>query len=391
MKKKSGWLAVFFILMSCSTSNNSVIQETAPYISEPASRIIEQPPAEAHEEIHEETTSIQQVKEEPVMVYYEGQLLNIFFHPLIARPQTAFNSSHRAHFLEWYVTAGEYRKILYELYINDYVLVDIKELYEVGYSGGRKTVTYKKPLIPAGKKPLVLSVDDLNYYDFVRENASVDKLIIDADGNIAALTGNEISYDLDIVTYTEVFIKENPDFSIRGAKGIIALTGYEGVLGYHTHKGYEGVMGNPTRYLSSPEYLEEKANATAVANRLKELGWHFASHSWGHPNLPNISMAWFTNDKNRWEREVRPILGETDLYIYPFGAGVEHIEERHRLLRELNFNVFFGVGAGLGCREGQGYIYMDRRNIDGVYFRLFRNRADRLFDIDKVIDAQARR
>ena len=368
-------------------SNNSIIQEIAPEISGSAPQITEIITA------GQMIAVMQQIPEEPdsVMVYYEGQLLNIFFHPLIAKPEKAFKSSSRAHFLEWYVTADEYKKILSELYMSGYVLVDIKELYEISFVDGLKSVKYKMPLIPEGKKPLVLSIDDLNYYYNVRENASVDKLVIDAEGNIAALSGNEISYDLDIVTYTEVFIKENPDFSIRGAKGIIALTGFEGVLGYHTHTGYAGTAGNPTPYLNSPEYLEEKAKATAVVNRLKELGWHFASHSWGHPNLPNISMSWFRNDTNRWEREVRPILGETDLYIYPFGEGVEHIEEKHRMLRELNFNVFFGVGTGLGYSEGPGYLYMHRRNIDGVYFRLFRNRADSLFDVDKVMDAQARR
>jgi len=31
----------------------------------------------------------------------------------------------KEHFLEWFVTADEYKKILYELYIQDYALVDI--------------------------------------------------------------------------------------------------------------------------------------------------------------------------------------------------------------------------------------------------------------------------
>jgi hypothetical protein len=285
--------------------------------------------------------------------------------------------------LEWYVTAGEYKKILYELYKRDFVLVDINELYEVTYVDGRKRVTAKKPLVPEGKRPMILSIDDLSYYDFARQYATVHKLVIDNNGRIAAWTdnesGGELSYDLDVVTYLEEFIRKYPDFSVRGARGIIALTGYEGVLGYRTHE------------LDSPNYQEEKEKAIEVSNKLKELGWHFASHSWGHPNLPNISMTWFVNDANRWDREVRPIIGDTDLYIYPFGAGVEHIEERHRILRDRNFNVFFGVGNGWGYTQRQNYIYMTRRNIDGFYFRTFRNRADRLFDIEDVIDTEARR
>ncbi|MCL2176150.1 MAG: polysaccharide deacetylase family protein [Treponema sp.] len=319
----------------------------------------------------------------PVMVYYEGQLINIFFHPLVARPEIAFTCSRKDHFLDWFVTANEYKKILYELYINNYVLVDIKELYEVTFSGGRKRVMMKKPLIPEGKKPLVLSIDDLSYYTDTRRYASVHKLIIDAKGNIAAWTNNdrggEISYDLDVVTYLEEFIKKYPDFSVRGARGIIALTGFEGVLGYNTHR------------LNAPDYQTEKENAIAVVNRLKKSGWHFASHSWGHPNLREIDLALFEQDVNRWDREVRPILGDTDLFIYPYGIGVESIEEKHKLLRNKNFNIFFGVGSRLGYREGHGYVFIERRNIDGTYFSRFINRADGLFDIEKVIDAEARK
>jgi len=58
-----------------------------------------------------------------VMVYYEGNVLNIFFHPLVARPEVAFRSSRRDFFLEWYITADEYKKILYELYINQYSII----------------------------------------------------------------------------------------------------------------------------------------------------------------------------------------------------------------------------------------------------------------------------
>jgi len=324
------------------------------------------------------TTESIAVKPEPVMIRYEGRLLHIFFHPLVARPRTAFNSSRRDHFLDWYVTADEYKKILQEFYDKDYVLVDINEVYEVINTNNYKRVVYKKPYVPEGKHPLILSIDDLSYYRTVRENASVHKLIIDNDGKIAAWTndrnGGSISYDLDVVTYLEEFIKKNPDFSVRGARGIIALTGFEGVLGYATHR------------LFDPGYEEEKQKAIAVVNKLKELGWRFASHSWGHPNLPEITITQFINDAIRWDREVRPILGDTNLYIYPYGAGVEAIEEKHKLLRERNFNVFFGVGPGRFYRENRDYIYFDRRNIDGVYFRLFRNRADRLFNIEDVID-----
>jgi len=325
-------------------------------------------------------------KAEPVMAYYEGDLLNVFFHALIARPEIGFKGNRKDHYREWFVTADEYKKILNELYFQDYVLVDIKEFYTVTYINNIKTVRANKLLIPIGKKPFVLSVDDLSYYDTNRKNGTVHKLVIDKKGGIAAWTdnpfGGEISYDQDIITITEDFIKKHPDFSIRGAKGIIAPTGFQGVLGYRTQ----------AKNSDSAEYKKEVQNAVKVTNKLKELGWHFASHSYGHWNLPKISMARFVNDIRLWDKEVKPILGETDLYIYPYGATLEKDESRHKILRDKNFNLFFGVGSGYGYRVGpkQEYIFLTRRNIDGCYFRLFRNSDKKLFDIDKVMDKQNR-
>jgi len=325
-------------------------------------------------------------KTDPDMVYYEGELLNIFFHALIARPEIAFWGKRKDHYKEWFVTVDEYKKILDELYSQDYVLVDIKEFYTVTSANKTRTVKANKLLVPKGKRPLVLSVDDLSYYETNRRNGTVHKLVLDKNGNIAAWTNNssggEISYDLDIITITEDFIKKHPDFSLRGAKGIIAPTGFEGVLGYRT-------QGSNSK---SDGYQKEIENAVKVASKLKQLGWRFASHSYGHLDMQKVTIETFINDLNLWDKEVKPILGETDLYVYPYGAALERQEEKHKILRERNYNLFFGVGNGYGYKVGprSEYIYLTRRNIDGCYFRLFRRSDKRLFDIDKVMDKRNR-
>jgi len=371
------FLMMFFIIYSCSTIE--------------VNHIADKPFTETEEPVEAAT--------EPAQVYYEGELLNIFFHALVARPEIAFKGNMKEHFLEWFVTSEEYKKILDELYIRDYVLVDINEFYTVTYTNNIKTVEVKKLLIPEGKKPIILSVDDLSYHEHYRKNGIVHKLVLDQNGNIAAWTdtpsggggassgvgasgGGEISYDLDIITITEEFINKHPDFSIRGAKGIIALTGYEGILGYQTQAEKSKASG----------YQKEIENAVIIVNKLKELGWRFASHSWGHLNMPKVPMSWLTYDNKLWDREVKPILGETDLYVYPFGAGLENMEEKHKILRDRNFNLFFGVGSGYGYRIGpkSEYIFLSRKNIDGRYFRQFRNSDNKLFDIDKVMDKKNR-
>ena len=82
------------------------------------------------------------------------------------------------------------------------------------------------------------------------------------------------SYDL--VPLLEDFIQEHPDFSYRGARAIIAFTGYEGILGYRTASSYAQ---------TNPNYEQDREQAAKVAQCLKDNGWELASHSWGHLKL----------------------------------------------------------------------------------------------------------
>jgi len=362
---------ILILIVSCSTRAGNYHGENIEITVEDTGKKEENP----------ESVSAN-IERQQTMVNYEGKLLNIFFHPLVARPEIAFTGIAKNHFMDWFVTADEYRRILHEMYTNNYVLVNIDDFYEVAYTGNVKRISIKTLMVPEGKKPFVLSVDDLSYYKYMRNSGTVHKLIIDHNERIAAWTadadGGEISYDLDIVTITEDFIREHPDFSVRGARGIIALTGFEGVLGYQTQNK------------NAPGYFEEVEGAVAVANKLKELGWRFASHSYNHWNMPEISVRAFQDDTNAWDRDVKPILGDTNLYVYPFGSGVEYLQDRHRVLRETGFNLFFIVGPGWEYYRRDEYLLICRRNIDGIYFREYRNRPDRLFDIDKVIDRNYR-
>ena len=72
------------------------------------------------------------------------------------------------------------------------------------------------------------------------------------------------SYDL--IPILEDFIKEHPDFSYKGARAIIALTGYEGILGYRTAASYS----------DSPTYESDREQAAKVAQCLRDNGWELA-------------------------------------------------------------------------------------------------------------------
>ena len=106
------------------------------------------------------------------------------------------------------------------------------------------------------------------------------------------------------------------------------MTGYNGVFGYRTDTDYilqENLMEDQRAWLDAhPDYNydQDVADATAVADALKEEGWEFASHTWGHINPRQNSIEMVQRDSQRWHDWVMPVVGESDVLIFAFGADI---------------------------------------------------------------------
>ncbi len=192
------------------------------------------PPVQEPYEIKDPT------KEQEGYVLWRGRVEHLFFHPVIAYPELAFDGDSQANGLDdFMVTVDEYNKILQSVYDRGYVLVDINSVWSEYNDNGVQRMKANDLYLPEGKKPLVLSYDDTNYYPYMLENGLTYKLIIGEDLKIASWgldpEGNEVvSRDLDAIPILDKFVEEHPDFSPFGAKGCLSLTGYEGILGYRT-------------------------------------------------------------------------------------------------------------------------------------------------------------
>ncbi|MGE5544838.1 MAG: hypothetical protein ACM3UW_07705 [Bacillota bacterium] len=314
------------------------------------------------------------------LVLYNGPVEHIFFHPLIVYPDKAFDDDKTAQGLnEYMVTVREFNRILDSLYEQDYILIDIHEIFEERTNNGKTELVTKDLWLPKNKKPLILSIDDLNFYPYMKENGMNHKLVLDSEGNVAAYSispeGKEIiAYDTEIVTILDRFVAEHPDFSYKGAKGIIALTGFNGVLGYQTNA------------VGSPSYAAEKEQALAVIKRLKETGWSFASHGYGHIDTARRSLSDLIEDAEKWKVEVESLIGPTDIYIYPYGSSVPTTDPRFQYLQQSGFKVFCGVGPREYLRYYPDSIVMDRRHIDGIAFWKQPETLTDLFNVNEVID-----
>jgi hypothetical protein len=324
----------------------------------------------------------------PFGAYHSIEQINhVFFHSLIADTHKAFDGDYDSNGYNYYMTTvSEFKAMMTEMYNGGYVLVSIHDVAkkETLVDGSTRIVP-GDIMLPPDKKPFVLSQDDVNYYRYMDGDGFASKIVIDENGRPTAemiLNDGTTSFgEYDLIPVLETFVAEHPDFSYKGARGIIALTGYEGVLGYRTQ--------DP----KSPTYQQDKKAVVEVVKVLKEWGWEFASHSYGHRDMNKYNYSFLVYDTNKWKEEVGSLIGPTDIYIYPFGIDIEDADiydsEKYQYLKDSGFDYFCGVYKSPWLQVGKEYIRMTRRPLDGQAMLQFPERLEDLFETSKVID-QAR-
>ncbi len=359
---------------------------------------------EEHPILSEKLNAYAQAKQQLVRYARPDTVTHIFFHSLIVDTDRAFDGDYDSGGYNMYMTTvEEFIGILEQMHERGYVLISP---YDLAHENADGKFVYGDIMLPPGKIPFLMSQDDLNYYSYMISSGNgknetpyfadeandgfASKIVIGPDGyptcEYVDAHGNVLYGDYDLVPVLETFIQSHPDFSYRGARAILGMTGYEGVFGYRTKPSYETAMG-------SAAYAQEVADAKAVAQCLRDHGWVLASHSYGHPAYGNISAERVETDSNKWENTVETIIGETDIILYPHGSDIHNWHkytfenEKFAALYEDGYRYFFNVDSNTYWNQlGDNYFRGGRRNLDG--FRMYHNpeRLSDLFDVSTVFD-----
>jgi hypothetical protein len=305
---------------------------------------------------------------------YDGQVYHIFFHSLILEPELAFQSETAQGYDDWMTTRTEFKRILDKLYENNFALADIEYVRDCKLN---KTPFY----FYKNKKPLIISVDDVNYYEYMKNDGFANRLVVDEEGRVATevttVSGDTVvDYEGDVMPVVDGFVAEHPDFSYNGAKGVVAVTGYQGVFGYRitTEKG--------------DELVEDKKAATRVADALKSSGWKIACHSYGHSldfKDGSITKEKLVGDISKWEKLIAPVTGKTDIFVSPFGIMLSG--ERFAYLSAKGYDIYCAVGKNMNISLNGGCMITERLNFDGFTMRNYPSRiTSRFFDVKDIID-----
>ena len=330
-----------------------------------------------------------------------SKVYHLYFHSLIVDPSLAFGSRSRdpGRYNQTMITADEFRAILQQLYDNGFVLVSLHDMAAEDAFGNFSS---SQILLPDGKKPFVLSVDDVQYYENLTGDGFASRIVLDEENRpVCEYTGSDgqtVRGEYDIVPILESFVELHPDFSYHGAKGCLALTGYEGILGYRT----ASVYGNP----SDPEYKgayasinveQERKDAKAVCDRLKELGWELACHTWGHINVETADLTRIQADMQRWQTEVASLTGKTDILIYTSGTDIGNWRNyssednpKYAFFKSQGFRYFCPVDAytipWVQFNASEGYLRQGRLPVNGFSLAYRKDKLAVFFNADSVFD-----
>lgn len=343
-----------------------------------------------------------QVAKSSLVEYPLDKITHVFFHTLIWDTSKAFDGDSKSgNYNQVMTTVSEFKKIIQIMYDKGYVLVSPHDMATVNDDG---TISRGKIMVPDGKIPFVLSQDDVSYYHYMDGDGCATKLVIDENGDIkneyVEDDGSVSVGDYDLVPILDSFIKEHPDFSYHGRKGILAMTGYDGVLGYRTDIAYktkENLQDDQQKFLDDNpdfDYEEDCENAKKVADAMKAEGWEFASHTWGHKNASTSTAEELKADDQKWKAYVAPILGDTDMIIFAFGADIGDWQEytsdnaKFEYYKSAGYDYFCNVDSSqYFVQITDQYFRQGRRNLDG--YRMYYNpdMLSDLFDVSEVWDS----
>ena len=338
-----------------------------------------------------------------------NDITHIFFHILVVDVERALTDSHQGRqYNSVMTTIPEFEEIIQEMYDRGYVMVHMHDMAEMQEQpDGTKKMVKKQIMLPEGKKPFVMSQDDVNYYVYMEGHGFADKMVLDENGKpknqYTDKDGNVTIGDYDLVPILDKFVEEHPDFAYHGHKAVIAFTGYNGVLGYRTDETFD--PNSPAldpKNRANPNIEEDKETVKKITKAMKEDGYEFASHSWGHISFEKRDLASVTKDTDRWERNVEPLLPEPcEVLLYPFGDDIgdwhpyQHGQEdgKFDVLEKAGFRYFCNVdSAKVWIQYGDDFVRQGRRNLDGYrLYESYSGAADRLsdlIDVKKVFDTR---
>ena len=300
---------------------------------------------------------------------------NLSFNLLIEDfERTKADNELKGQYNKNFVTTGEFRKILDALYANGYVLVDFDSFTASQTdTSGNEIFIQTDILLPTGKKPIMITETLTNYFNYMVDGNGdnvadaqgfgfANKLVIQ-NGEIKAqyvdTTGQTLVGDYDLVPILETFIKEHPDFSYKGARAIIGVTGYEGIFGYRITSDYIATKGQ--------DYVnQEIAGAKELVQALRDKGYTLACNTFRNLPYGQKSVTEISADLQSWNTHIAPVIGDVDVFVFVKNSPISsYTDAAFQQLYNNGFRYFVEEGTSTYAEVNTTYVRQKRFIVSG--------------------------
>ena len=335
-----------------------------------------------------------------LMEYKDPTMIpNLSFHLLIHDMSKALKSEqYGGSYNKNFVSTTEFTKILENLYRNGYVLVDFESFVGAKTDINGNAQFEAVPIyLPADKKPVMITETMVNYFAYMIDpnndgtadhSGFASKLVLDGNGDIKAeyvdANGQTTVGNYDLVPILEDFIKTHPDFSYRGARAILAVTGHEGVFGYRINSAVVANKGN--------DYWEkEVAGAKEITNALREKGYTIACYTYKNDAYAGWSVAQISADLQSWTTQITSVIGNVDTFVFAKTSNIsDYNGAAFQTMYQSGFRYFISNGDSPMTQVNPTYIRQNRLMVTGETMQHYSSRFTGLFDCAAILEVNVR-
>lgn len=329
---------------------------------------------------------------------------NLSFHVLMADASRACNKDIAGDLAPSYnknfVSVEEFGRILNQLYAGNYVLVDFNSFISstTGVDGNESFFT-KSMYLPKGKRPVMITETLVNYFEYMVDpdkdgkpdstgHGFANKLVLDANGNIKAAyvdsNGQSQIGNYDLVPVLEAFIEEHPDFSYRGARATLAVTGSEGVFGYRTNTSYVQRFGQTF-------YDDEVAEAKKVVEALRNKGYTIACNTYSNQEYRKMNTLQIQAEMQNWTNQIAPVLGDVNTIVFARNSDIEaYSGTTFNVLYNAGIRFFLNSGSSPRVDANTTFVRQTRLMVTGENMAWYSSQFSEYFDCNVVMDLSAR-
>lgn len=289
--------------------------------------------------------------------------------PLIARENLAFNiDKEHDHASKNLLTTKEFTNLLNALKADNYVLI-------------RPSIFYRYPesevnvIVPRGKKPIILILENACYSTLNQANGTVQKLLY-ADGQFQGfyeeVRGQTREANNNFFGVLEQFIEDNPDFSFDGGKAIISFYLREDALGYILTEDMLESQNEARKnqslkpyIMDQEDYKREQETFQELLSRLVYAGYEPAVGGLGTTSYNRLGLTELQSEIELWQRRWQA-GGEESLPLilnFPEGGHVYNQQAELDYLLGQGYRLMIGMGPKPYNFYFQSFVHLDRQTV----------------------------